>query len=80
MKTIKEIDKDWQFLKLCISLTKQGFKFIKQRGVSNALTFPRVDAKRLYCPYTKLPFVNSLLMISHDKTKICYQFDQWAGR
>ena len=71
-------DKQYQFLKLCISLTKQVFKFYRQRGESYALTFDKVSAKRLMHPNTKLPFVNALIRIAGDKD--CYQFEQWAGR
>lgn len=78
--TRKEKDKRYQFVKLCIALTKQGFSFVKQKGVSYALTFDKVSAKRLHHPETKTPFVNAFVRIAGDKTKDCYQFDQWAGR
>lgn len=76
----KEKDKQYQFLKLCTSLTKQGFKFYRENGVRYALTFDKVSAKRLFHPDTKTPFVNSLIRIAGDKTRECYQFEQWAGR
>jgi len=34
----------------------------------------------LFHPDTKTPFVNSFIRIAGDKTKECYQFEQWAGR
>ena len=77
---IKEIEKQYQFLKLCIALTKQGFSFTRQKGVRYALTFDKVSAKRLFHPDTKTPFVNAFIRISGDKTKVCYQFEQCAGR
>lgn len=78
--TRREADKQYQFLKLCIALTKQGFKFTRQKGVKYALTFDKVSAKRLMHPDTKTPFVNAFLRIAGDKNKECYQFEQWAGR
>jgi len=76
----KEIDKQYQFVKLCISLTKQGFNFTRQKEVRYALTFDKLSVKRLFHPDTKTPFVNSFIRISGDKTRDCYQFEQWAGR
>ncbi len=78
--TLKEIDKQYQFVKLCIALTKQGFKFYRERGVRYALTFDKISEKRLFHPETKTPFVNSFIRIAGDRTKSCYQFEQWAGR
>ena len=78
--TKEEIEKQYQFLKLCIALTKQGFSFTRQKGVRYALTFDKVSAKRLFHPDTKTPFVNAFIRISGDMTKVCYQFEQWAGR
>lgn len=80
MKSIKEIDKQYQFVKLCIALTKQGFNFTREKGVRFALTFDKISAKRLFHPSTKTPFVNSFIRIAGDKSKECYQFEQWAGR
>jgi len=76
----KEIDKRYQFVKLCIALTKQGFKFIREKEASYALTFEKVCSKRLHHPDTKTPFVNSIIRIAGDRTRECYQFEQWAGR
>ena len=73
-------DKRYQFVKLCAVLTKQGLKFTRQKGVRYALTFDKLSAKRLMHPETRTPFVNSFIPIARDNTKICYQFDQWAGR
>ncbi|MFN8255456.1 MAG: hypothetical protein U0W24_07190 [Bacteroidales bacterium] len=78
--TRKQNEKMYQFVKLCTALTKQGFKFTRQNGVAYALTFEKVDAKRLLHPETRLPFVNSIIRIAGDKIKECYQFEQWAGR
>lgn len=81
MKTSsREKEKMYQFVKLCMSLTGQGFKFSKQKGVRYALTFDKLSAKRLFHPDTKTPFVNSFIRIAGDQTRECYQFDQWAGR
>ena len=78
--TKREKEKQYQFVKLCAALTKQGFKFTRQKGVKYALTFDNLSAKRLFHPDTKTPFVNSFIRIAGDKTKDCYQFEQWAGR
>lgn len=78
--TNKEKDKQYQFIKLCIALTKQGLQFTRQKGVSYALTFDKISAKRLRQPQTKTPFVNSFIHIAGDSKKECFQFDQWAGR
>jgi len=78
--TLKEKDKQYQFVKLCIALTNQGLKFTRQKGVRYALTFDKLSAKRLFHPETKTPFVISFIRIDGDKTKDCYQFEQWSGR
>ena len=78
--SIKEIDKQYQFINLCISLTKQGFNFTREKGIRYALTFDNISAKRLFHPDTKTPFVNAFIRISGDRSKVCYQFEQWAGR
>ena len=75
-----EEDKRYQFAKLCMSLTKQGFKFIREKNEHYTLTFDKVSAKRLFHPETKTPFVNKFCRIAGDRTKECYQFEQWAGR
>ena len=77
---IKEIDKQYQFIKLCIALTKQGFSFTREKEIKYALTFDKISAKRLFHPETKTPFVNAFIRISGDRSKVCYQFEQWAGR
>lgn len=78
--TNKEREKTYQFAELCMSLTKQGFRFTRQKGVKHALTFDRISAKRLLHPDTKTPFVKGFLRIAGDNKKECYQFEQWAGR
>jgi hypothetical protein len=76
----KEKEKQYQFIALCSALTKQGFNFTRQKGVRYALTFDKVNAKRLRHPSTKMPFVYALIRIAGDKTKDCFNFEQWAGR
>lgn len=76
--TNREKDKMYQFVVLCMSLTKQGLQFTRQKGVYYALTFDRISAKRLLSIHTKTPFVNKFKQIAVDKTKVCYQFEQWA--
>ena len=78
--TNRQREKQYQFVKLCISLTKQGLKFYRQKGVSYALTFDLLSAKRLFHPDTKTPFVKGFCRIAGDKTKECYQFEKLAGR
>jgi len=78
MATIREQDKMYQFAKLCMSLTKQGLKFTRQKGVDYALTFDKLSAKRLLHPDTKTPFVEAFIRIAGDKTQTCYRFEQWA--
>lgn len=78
--TNKEKDKQYQFIKLCIALTKQGFQFTRQKGVSYALTFDKLSAKRLFHNETKTPFVNAFIRIAGDNKRECFQFEQWAGR
>ncbi len=78
--TNREKDKQYQFVKLCIALTKQGLQFTRQKGVSYALTFDKISAKVLMQPQTKTPFVNSFIRIAGDSKKECFQFEQWAGR
>lgn len=73
-------EKRRQFVKLCSSLTKQGFNFVKAKGCHCALKFDRVSAARLHDPDTKKPYVNALIRIASDSKYVGYQFDQWAGR
>jgi hypothetical protein len=75
-----QADKQYQFAKLCMALTRQGFKFVKQRGLYYALTFDKVSAKRLFHPDTRTPFVDSWLRNAGDRTKECYIPKQWADR
>jgi len=76
--TKREKEKHFQFVKLCISLTKQGFQFTKTKGINFALTFDKISAKRLFSPYTKTPFVEKFVRIAGDKTKECFRFIQHA--
>lgn len=78
--TRKEKQKRYEFVKLCSSLTKQGFKFTKQKGVYYALTFPKSDYKRLFNPFIKLPFTDSINRLAGDSKKDCCSFNQWADR
>jgi hypothetical protein len=78
--TNRERDKQYQFVKLCSALTKQGLQFYKEKGVNYALTFDKVSGKRLHSVWTKMPFTNSIIRINGDKTRECFQFEQWAGR
>jgi len=80
MKSRKENEKQYQFIKLCIALTKQGLNFTRQKGVKYALTFDKLSSKRLRHHETKTPFVNAFIRISGDKKMDCFQFEQWAGR
>ena len=76
----KEREKQYQFVVLCIALAKQGLRFYRQKNVRYALTFDKQSAKMLFSPFVRTPFVNRFVRIAGDKTKECYQFDQWAGR
>lgn len=84
METIGQIktyaDKQYQFARLCMSLTKQGFQFIKQPGIYYALTFDKISAKRLLHPDTRTPFVDSWRRVAGDKNKDCYIPMQWADK
>jgi len=73
-------DKVYQFAKLCMALTKQGFHFTRDKNVPFALTFEEYDARHLCSDFTKTPFVNGFVHIYSNKRFSCYQFDQWAGR
>jgi hypothetical protein len=76
----KENDKQFQFVKLCASLTKQGLNFTRQKGVRYGLTFDKISSKRVFHPNTKTPFVNSISRIAGDSKKDCYIFNQWADQ
>lgn len=65
--TNRERDKMYQFAKLSISLTKQGFNFTRHNRERYALTFDKISAKRLLHHETKTPFVNAFILISADK-------------
>ena len=77
---MKTKDKKFQFMKLTIALTKQGFKFDREKGAAFALVFDKVSAKRLFDPEVRTPFVDAFIRIAGDRTRECYQFQQWAGR
>ena len=78
--TRKQKHKVVEFVSLCSSLTKQGFQFDIQKGIWCGLVFSHLEAKRLFHPDTKTPYVTGFYRIAHDKKKICYQFEQWSGR
>ena len=75
-----ERDKQYQFVKLCISLTKQGFRFNREKNNAYALAFDKVEAKRLNSPYTKLPFVDGTVTTLIEKNIVSIDFKQWSDR
>ena len=75
-----EQDKQYQFVKLCISLTKQGFHFNREKNNAYALIFDEVEAKRLYSPFTKLPFVDCTAITLIEKNIVSVDFKQWSDR
>ena len=76
--TNREQSKQYEFVKLCIALTKQGFQFERQKGVYCALVFDKLNSKRLFENVTKIPFVISIKRIAGDNRKNCYTFNQWS--
>lgn len=74
----KEKNKQYQFVKLCIALTNQSFNFTREKGLKYSLIFDKLSAKRLFHSDTKTPFVNAFIRIWGNKTKECYQFEQWC--
>lgn len=72
MSTKTDKEKQYQFLKLCIALTKQGFRFTRLSGYR--LQFEANERKRLFHPQTKLPFVDGILIYENEITG----FKQWA--
>ena len=78
MKTNREKSKQYEFCKLCISLTKQGFRFTRYEN-EYLLIFDLVDYRRLLHPETKLPFVNSITHFgTYGKSKFMCYLNQWA--
>jgi hypothetical protein len=71
-------EKKYQFLKLCISLTKQGFNFVKDPINEFQLIFDNSNRKRLTHPETKLPFVDSI-QFNDINTNSIY-FNQWSDK
>ena len=72
-----EKDKRYEFIKLCSSLTKQGFRFNRAKDVKYGLVFEPNEIKRIFHPNTRTPFVNSY---SHDTKTNVTTFDQWADK
>ena len=75
-----ERDKQYQFVKLCISLTKQGFHFNREKNNAYALIFDKVEARKLLSPYTKLPFVDGIVTTLIEKNIVSIDFKQWSDR
>lgn len=71
-------EKKYQFLKLCISLTKQGFNFVKDPINEFQLIFDNSNRKRLTQPETKLPFVDSIQF--NDRNTNSIYFNQWSDK
>ena len=78
MLTRREKEQRYEFVRLCSSLTKQGFSF--EKGHQNALIFPRDDFKRLFHPDTKTPFVDATVVIESRKNRVTVTFRQWSDR
>jgi hypothetical protein len=76
------IYKHYQFVKLCSALTKQGFNFQRDNKYDYGLIFDHFNFKRLFNPYTKMPFTNGICYDTNDftKNKFIVQFDQLDGR
>jgi hypothetical protein len=68
----QEKERQYKFLRLCIELTKQGFKFTRQKSENNVLIFDKISAKRLLRNESKIPFANSLVRIAGDRKVDCY--------
>jgi len=71
-------EKKYQFLKLSISLTKQGFNFIIDPYNKFQLIFDYCNRKRLTQPETKLPFVDSIQFNDINTSSI--YFNQWSDK
>jgi len=70
--------KQQEFVKLCSVLLRQGFNFeLKDKWI---LSFDNYDFKRLTNNFTKLPFVNSICLISHNKNENIVYFNQWSDK
>lgn len=74
-KRIKS-EKDFQFMRLCYSLVKQGFSFDKSKDLQYTLIISIGYIKKLFQFNTKLPFVESLILIEFNKEFYTYKFKQ----
>jgi hypothetical protein len=75
--TRTENEKQYQFIKLCCSLTRQGFNFVRS---GNELIFDSYEAKQVKNPFVKTPFVDAFQFTSVGKNKTSVKFFQWADQ
>lgn len=73
-------DKDYQFAKFCMSLTKQGLQFTRSRDFDYAIEVDLVNKRRLSHPDTTLPFEDTAFMHEFKNGHYYYIPIQWADR
>ena len=73
----RENVKRYEFVKLCIALTKQGFQFTRYKD-TYLLVFDKIELKRVLSPFTKLPFVNFICYVDNNEYKKTIDFKQWS--
>jgi hypothetical protein len=69
--TNSEIQKQWQYLRLCFALTMHGFRFTK---ANDTLSIENTDVKRLYCPFTHLPYSSGLICTQKTNRHYIFKF------
>ena len=75
-------DKMYEFAKLKMALTKQGFRFSVDNE-SYTIDFDPVHYGRKFSyhdPFVKLPFVNSYSILAVTKKRVSVYFNQWIDR
>lgn len=75
--TNQEKDKQYQFVKLCSDLTKQGFQFT--RGENYTLIFPQ-PLRFVHIIDRHFPFTKSWKALKFDRKYTIMQPVQWADK
>ena len=74
----RQKDKRYEFVKLCIALTKQGLTFTK--GLNYTLRMAPIEFKRLSNPFLKKPFMESYTLQAINSKLVIVRPNQWADR
>lgn len=76
--TKREKDKRYEFVRLCSSLNKQGFRFDRHKHLTYCLIFHRHEFRRLTSGFIKMPYVEAVCPIEFTHSQAVCKFIQWS--